>query len=64
MIYVIIVTKRAIRKLQMLLNYNYKVSGIIKKVSYTITTFLKSKLKHQTTENYVNKLLDKFLEAH
>lgn len=51
MIYVIIVTKRAIRKLQMLLNYNYKVSGIIKKVSYTITTFLKSKLKHQTTEN-------------
>ena len=48
----------------MLLNYNYKLAAIIKKVSYTITTFLRLKLKHQTTENEVNKLPDKFLETH
>ena len=58
-------TKDARGKLQMLVNYDYKVSAIIKRVSYTITTFLRPELmKLLTTENEIKEIVDKFLETY
>ena len=52
-------TKDAKGKLQILVNYSYK------RISYTITIFLKPKLiKHPTTENEIKEIVDKLLETH